>query len=261
MMSYVRAHRWALVIGHPGHELRAFHFLETAAPLVCVLTDGSGAHGRSRLADTTALLNSAGATRATVYGCFADAHAYAHLIAGDETPFVKVTEQLSLSFAARGITAVLTDAAEGYNPVHDLCRVIAETSVSLCGLRAPCLYEMDLVGPPDGGGLGIRLQLDESAFARKLEAVRRYPALRAEAAAAFERHGTEAFRTEFLRQSTSGVLPPSDYVPYYEEVGNERVQQGRYRSAIRYGEHVRPVLARLLALASAQHVPARLHGS
>jgi hypothetical protein len=257
MMRDVRSHRWALVIGHPGHELRAFHFLETATPLVSVLTDGSGAHGRSRLADTTALLISAGATRAPVYGGFADADAYAHLMAGDGAPFVTAAEQLSICFADHGISAVLTDAAEGYNPVHDLCRIIAETSVSLCGLRAPCLYEMDLIGPPDGGGRGIRLQLDEPAFARKLEAVRRYPVLRAEAAAAFERHGTEAFRTEFLRQSTAAVLSPCDYVPYYEQVGNERVQQGRYRSVLRYSEHVRPVLARLLTLASAQNIPAR----
>ena len=257
MVSDWRSHKWAFVIGHPGHELRAFHFLEKTGPLVSVLTDGSGADGASRLDDTTALLDRAGATRDAVYGCFTDPEAYAHLMAGNDSPFIDAAHRLSTSFADHGISAVLTDAAEGYNPVHDLCRVIAEAGVKLCGSRAPCLYEIDLVGHPDGSGPGIRLRLDEPAFARKLAAVSRYPTLTAEAATAFERHGTEAFRTEFLRPSTPGVLAPADHVPYYEQVGNERVQQGRYRSVLRYGEHVRPVLATLLALA-VQPVPAAL---
>ncbi len=247
-MSDVSFHKWALVVAHPGHELRAFHFLERTRPFVSVLTDGSGSHGVPRLDETTCLLDESGATRDTVYGCFTDAEAYAHLMARDNTPFVEAAYRLSQSFEHHGITAVLADAAEGYNPVHDICRGIAEASVTLCGPRAPLLYELDLVGHPNGSGPGIRLTLDDRAFARKLHAVSHYTALTAEATAAFDRHGTEAFRTEFLRRSTPGVLLPPDHVPYYERVGHERVGQGRYRSVLRYGEHVRPVLAALLAL-------------
>ena len=202
----------------------------------------------SRLHQTTCLLDESGATRDKVYGCFTDAEAYAHLMARDGTPFVEAAHQLSQSFQHHGITAVLTDAAEGYNPVHDLCRGIAEAGVRLCGARAPLLFEFDLVGHPDGSGPGIRLTLDDRAFARKLDAVNRYTALTAEATAAFDLHGTEAFRVKFLRRSTQGVLPSAEHVPYYERVGNERVLDGRYRSVLRYGEHVRPVLAALLAV-------------
>jgi len=249
-MSDVSSHKWALVVAHPGHELRAFHFLERTRPLVSVLTDGSGSQGNSRLSDTTCLLDGTGATRDGVYGCFTDPQAYAHLMARDGTPFVEAARQLSNSFGNHGITAVLTDAAEGYNPVHDLCRGIAEASVNLCGARAPLLFELDLVGHPDGKGPGIRLTLDDRAFARKLDAVRRYTALTTEATAAFDRHGTEAFRTEFLRRSTPGVLHPAEHMPHYERIGDQRVRQGRYRSVLRYGEHVRPVLATLLAVGS-----------
>jgi hypothetical protein len=249
MVSDLSSHKWALVVAHPGHELRAFHFLERTRPLVSVLTDGSGSVGASRLADTTSLLDRTGATRdSVVYGSFTDPEAYARLMVRDGAPFVDAARRLSSSFAHHGITAVVTDAAEGYNPVHDLCRGIAEAGVRLLGVQAPSLYEVDLVGPPDGDGSGIRLTLDDDAFERKLEAVRRYPALNAEATAAFERYGVDAFRTEFLRRSTSGSLAPDEHLPYYERVGNERVQQGRYRSVLRYGAHVRPVLATLLAL-------------
>ena len=255
-MSDLRSHRWAFVIAHPGHELRAFHFLERARPLVAVLTDGSGAHGVSRLSDTTRLLDETGATCDSVYGGLTDAEAYACLMSGDGSRFAQTAQKLSESFDEHGITAVLTDAAEGYNPVHDVCRSIAEAAVRLRGARAPLLFEIDMVGHPDGAGAGIRLLLDEGAFARKLEAVRRYTALTGEAGAAFEQHGIEAFRTEFLRRSVIGALPPAGHRPYYEQVGEERVRQGHYRCALRYKEHVRPVLASLLAAGTADfHAP------
>jgi hypothetical protein len=76
--------------------------------------------------------------------------------------------------------------------------------------------------------------------------VRRYAPLAAEAAAAFDLHGVEAFRTEFFRPAEAMPLPPSTYVPQYEQIGNERVRAGRYDTTLRYGQHVRPVLAALL---------------
>jgi hypothetical protein len=250
-MSDLGSHRWALVVAHPGHELRAFHFVECARPLVAVLTDGSGADGVSRLDETARLLDEAGARRNQVYGSFTDREAYACLMAGDCSRFLETARQLSQSFDAHGITAVLADAAEGYNPVHDVCRSIAEAAVRLCGPRAPLLFELDLVGPPDGNGPGLRLRLDDGAFTRKLDAARRYAALTAETGAAFKQHGVDAFRTEFLRRAVVTALPPPDYTPYYEQVGLERVRQGRYPSALRYRDHVRPVLTLLLVAAGA----------
>ena len=104
---------------------------------------------------------------------------------------------------------------------------------------------------PDGGGDGLRLQLDDHAFSRKLSAVRRYASLAGEAGAALERHGLDAFRTEFVRASTPLELQPSEHAPYYEQVGNDRLREGRYRSVLRYGDHVRPVLAALGGMTAA----------
>jgi hypothetical protein len=46
----------ALIIAHPGHEIRVHGWLERAKPVVYVLTDGSGRSGQSRLASTARLL-------------------------------------------------------------------------------------------------------------------------------------------------------------------------------------------------------------
>ena len=51
----------ALIIGHPGHELRVFNWLEVTRPTVFVITDGSGKEGRSRLASTAQILKQTGA--------------------------------------------------------------------------------------------------------------------------------------------------------------------------------------------------------
>src|SRR4051794_29308473 len=53
--------RAALVVAHPGHELRVHGWIEAVRPLVHVLTDGSGSSGRSRLESTRRVLGPTGA--------------------------------------------------------------------------------------------------------------------------------------------------------------------------------------------------------
>src|SRR5262245_66068555 len=75
--------RAALIIAHPGHELRVHGWLERARPLVFVLTDGSGHTGRSRLASTSELLRGTGARPGGIYGRFADREVYAAILTRD----------------------------------------------------------------------------------------------------------------------------------------------------------------------------------
>ena len=239
---------WLLVFAHPGHELRAHHLLECVRPRVMVLTDGSGSTAEPRLEDSRALLVHAGARPAESFGPMTDRAAYAALMAADAEPFLSHVNGLVDVMLTDSVQAVLIDAAEGYNPVHDVCHWIGRAAA----LRARALgaaielFELDFVSHPDAGGDGLRLMLDEHAFARKLDAASRYRALEAEAGAAFERYGRDAFRTEFLRRVIDGAAPPASWVPHYEQVGEARVQAGRYTSVLRYGAHVRPVIERLL---------------
>jgi hypothetical protein len=117
-MSEVEARRWALVVGHPGHELRAFHFCERARPLLAVITDGSGSHGIPRISETRQLAEELRVLPADVFGVLTDKDAYALLQSGDLVPLMQIVDTLARAFAAHGVTAVLADAAEGYNPVH-----------------------------------------------------------------------------------------------------------------------------------------------
>jgi hypothetical protein len=239
---------WVFIFAHPGHELRVHHVLERVQPTVAVLTDGSGSTGKSRLDQTARLLAASGAARAPVFGPLTDRDAYAALQAVDARPFVALRDRLAVLLSRLGATAVLIDAAEGFNPVHDICHWMGRSAVQRTqgpGRRID-LFELDLVSHPDGAGSGPRLTLDDRAFVRKLEAVTGYDALVQEADAAFGHYGREAFRVEFLRRVREAPVPPASWVPYYEEVGEARVRAGRYASVLRYAQHVRPIIGALM---------------
>jgi hypothetical protein len=242
---------WILVFAHPGHELRAHRVMEVVRPAVMVLTDGAGSTAEPRLDDSLALLARAGARRAATFGALTDRAAYAALLASNPQPFVACVDLLADTLISESVQAVLIDAAEGYNPVHDVCHWIgraATTRARTFGARID-LFEVDLVSHPDSSGDGLRVVLDDKAFARKLEAISRYDSLKGEAEAAFERYGRDSFRVEFLRRVVEGPVPPPSWIPYYEKVGEERVRSGRYTSVLRYGAHVKPVIETILTSA------------
>src|SRR5262245_39398749 len=85
--------RAALVVAHPGHELRIHHWLERARPLVFVLTDGSGRNESSRLASTSATLERVGATSGQLYGRFSDRELYRAILAGEADRFVALADE------------------------------------------------------------------------------------------------------------------------------------------------------------------------
>ena len=246
---------WILVFAHPGHELRAHHLMERVHPSVFVLTDGSGSTTTARLEESRTLLTAAGARTAATFGPLTDHQAYAAVMAADAEPFLAEVDRLTTTLDTQRVRAVVVDAAEGYNPVHDVCHWIGQAAVMRARERGAqvALFEIDLIAHPDRPGNGLRLELDDEAFARKLAAIARYAALQAEATAAFERYGRDAFRVEFLRKVATASVRPSTWVPYYEEVGNARVLEGRYSSVLRYGAHVRPVIQRLLESARPAH--------
>jgi len=247
--------KWLLILAHPGHELRAYHFLERVRPTVAVLTDGSGSTTTSRLSESRVLIAHSGATPAATFGPLTDREAYAALMAADARPFLTQVDRLADHVLTHGVRAIVVDAAEGYNPVHDVCHWMGCAVALRARQHDPqvALFELDLIAHPDSPGDGIRLQLDDAAFERKVEAIGRYDALRTEADAAFERYGRDAFRIEFLRRSLLGRPQPASWVPYYEEVGNARVREGRYATVLRYGAHVRPVIDQLLESAQSAH--------
>jgi len=249
-MDRFPAGRAALVVAHPGHELRLHAWLEDVQPRVFVLTDGSGGAGASRLASTIRLLSRAGAEPGSVFGPFADRALYAAILDGDRGLFTGLVADLAADFLREGVTVVVGDAAEGYNPTHDVCRLLIDAAVAICraeGGPSIANYAFPLTGaptaPPPACLPGpIARQLDAVEFARKRQAARFYPELQHEIDAAVRASGWDAFRHEAFysveRPAGPGLLA---LPPFYERYGQEQVRAGRYRRVLRQREHVQPL--------------------
>jgi hypothetical protein len=243
----------ALIVAHPGHELRVFGWMEQERPLYCSLTEGSGGAATSRIASTTRILEQVGATAGPVYGRYADRDVYRLLLDGRIDVFVEMAQELAAALIAGGIDCVAGDAAEGFNPSHDVCRFLIDGAVAAAQSHTGRkIRNLDFVldsspaGCPEAlRGDAIWLRLDGAALDRKIEAAMHYAALRDEVQAALQRFGKDAFAVECLRPSTTALMIEQfeQELPAYERYGDIRVREGRYREIIRYRQHVLPVRA------------------
>jgi len=253
--GFWEGHPAALVIAHPGHELRVHHWLERARPLVLVLTDGSGHTGRSRLASTTEVLARTGAVPGPVYGRLSDRDLYRALLAGDVELFSGLADEIAGVLADAGIAYVAGDAVEGFNPGHDVCRLLLNAALLRLGEergRSPGNFEFPLDGAPQECPLedraeAIVLSLDEEALGRKLAAAQAYAEMAGEVSKALGRHGREPFRVECLRPVRYGLDIGHRFAhpPYYESYGERQVAAGVYREVLRFREHLAPLAERL----------------
>jgi len=262
----------ALVIAHPGHELCVYGWLEAVRPAVLVLTDGSGRSNGSRLPSTSSVLAHAEARPGPLYGKLTDRTVYAAILALDFGVFERFVADLAEVLEQEEVAEVVGDAMEGYNPVHDVCRLAIDAAVDVVGRRTgrrivnrdfPLFARQDAT-PPDAAAL--RLELDEDTFERKLALARAYPELKGEVDAALDQvmleslrpfpelhaqaaevigaMGREAYRVECLCLVNGRAASPAaagDARPFYERYGELLAAQGVYRTPIRYREHVLPL--------------------
>jgi hypothetical protein len=241
----------ALVVGHPGHELRVYGWLEAAHPLVFVLTDGSGVSGLSRIAETARVLDHAGGRHGGLFGRYPDGLIYEALLRHDYAFFLRRVRELAAVFVREKIALVAGDAAEGYNPIHDVCRLVVDAAVRRASRavgRSIANYDFLVVGPPDACPEAAReralwLQLHDAAFQRKVEAAQSYTAINFDFLSALGNVGVDQFRVECLRPVAPNAWAalPAGETPFYERHGESRVAAGRYRQVIRFHDHVRPL--------------------
>jgi hypothetical protein len=169
-----------LVVAHPGHELRLFGWLCSARPDVLVLTDGSGHSGRSRIEATRNILRMTGARAGPVFGEFTDRQLYVALLQADAAPFAGLTEAVAAVLRTGRYRTVIADPLEGYNPTHDLCRVIVNTAVRCVSCTSGTLirnYEYALTGTADirASRSAIAMRVPPEVRARKIAAAGGYP--------------------------------------------------------------------------------------
>jgi hypothetical protein len=243
--------RAALVVAHPGHELRVFGWLEKVRPRVFVLTDGSGRTGRSRLQSTTDILAGVGALPGSVYGRFSDLALYQAILQHDYQLFAGLARELADEFLRQRIEYAAGDSAEGYNTMHDVCRLVLDAALEMVGRAREMSignYDFHLKGRLDECPAPLRdraiwLHLDDAAVGRKLKAANDYPEMADEVEAAISENDAGAFRIECLRpvEGNNGIERFATEKPYYEKHGEQQMAAGYYKHVIRYREHMLPL--------------------
>jgi hypothetical protein len=265
-------HPAAVVVAHPGHEVRIHGWLERERPVVFVLTDGAGRVGRPRIASTAEYLERFGMRPGRLFGQLTDTEVYRRVLARDFQWFVRLSETLAAALVEAGVECVTGDASEGYNTTHDITRLLTNAAVELARRRGgrevanydfPVVYRPDHCPAPKRAGAEW-LHLDEDVFGRKLDAAFEfYPELAAETRdalrglgdehvvahfnlgrdehAATDLAGLDVFRVECLRPASPADPPFESAHPFYEAEGERKVEAGLYPSVIRYAEHIRPL--------------------
>ena len=156
------------------------------------------------------------------------------------------------------IECVAGDAIEGYNPTHDVCRLIIDRAVQLVRRRTGRSvrnYAFALVGAGEPSQLPVGARcttLDPVQLAHKLAVSRRYGeavggGLLAELEQILHDFGEAALAREVLYpMDTAATLARfASETPFYEAHGAERVASGQYAEVIRFHKHFAPLAATL----------------
>jgi hypothetical protein len=230
-----------LLVAHPGHELLLHGWISRNKPVVHVLTDGSGHSAAKRLGQTAELLRDAGARAGAIFGRLSDAEAYAMILERNTALLFSLVEELADDLERDQPSILVCDAAEGYNPVHDLCRLIAGAAIAMAGVGTK-QYEYAVVNHPHSfDAAEIVVELDAAEYAAKMEKARAQAASLADIEALTARYGADAYRRETLSPVADWAAIDSDSPPLYERYGEERVAAGRYTNVIRRREHMLPL--------------------
>ncbi|HEV2721686.1 MAG TPA: hypothetical protein VG323_16830 [Thermoanaerobaculia bacterium] len=224
-----------LLVAHPGHELLLYAWMARNKPVVHVLTDGPA----PRLERTAELLRDAGARPGAIFGRLSDREAYAMILERNSALLVSLAEELAAELERERPAMIVVDAAEGYNPVHDLCRLVAGAAMAMAGVDA-ALYEYAVVGCPSSDAT-MAIDLDDAEFAAKIARARAYAATLTDVDELLSRHGPDAYRREAFRRVGDWTAIDGGAPPLYERFGQERVAAGRYARVIRRDEHMLPL--------------------
>lgn len=233
----------ALIIAHPGHELRVLKFIELFKPLVFVLTDGSGTTGKSRLQSSHNIFRHFKCEISeTIFGDYPDKQFYEHILKKRISFFNAIKNGIKSELAEKEITMVFGGACEGFNPVHDICRYLINACVrDLQFTTKIANYEFLLAGSDPYNvcfGTMLTANLSEQDIFMRDNLIKGYPEIQQEVELAKARMKDAGdFNREVLREITTDNRVARNWItdpPFYESYGKKKLEEGKYKEVITF---------------------------
>lgn len=216
--------------------------MEIARPAVSILTDGSGGNQISRATYSSTSIAAAGATAGPVFAAMSDRAWYDAILARDAEPFLGIVG--AIVEASEGVSLVVSDAVDGYNPVHDLTSAIGAAVAKRLSISNGAVDHLVSAAVPGVvGAIARDVSLDAAACARKVAAINAYLPLAEEAQRILQSDPASLAREILLNESFAW---PEDFEPGWEQFAKKRVDTGRYQTPITYRDHVRPIALAIL---------------
>lgn len=238
-----------LFVAHPGHELLVYKRFFRTRLRVMVLTDGSGGAGRSRIGLSRELLDRLSGEAVEPFGRYTDARFYDAILQQDVAFFGALTDRLAEALADPAIDTLISDAAEHYNPVHDLCFVVGALAARRLESQGRRLRHFVCPIVADGEGTS---RLDETlgkpVVTEKRRAAQDFADHIADLAHLMEARPQLVDQEILITPRTDGpLLPPPPAPPFYEAYGRERLARRGGGELITYRRHMAPLVAALEA--------------
>lgn len=241
----------ALVVAHPGHELRLATWVERIRPVVFIIAKGARS-GRSeaRIQASRALVRALGATPSEPFGMAFDAELYGWIMQGDVAAFSNLADALREAFLAESVETVVADSWQNYNPVHDLthalARVAAAEASAILGREILVLDYPVVIGPlahAEAGCEHSRIVLTPAEVEAKMRLADAYPEIVEDVRALSEAVGGRAFDLESFHHPAPlrTLMCGPGGLPWYERYGEDRVKAGVYSQALRWS-HMEPIV-------------------
>ena len=239
------ARRAALVIAHPAHEIRVFHWLSRVRPHTYILTQGSrsGADSTRRLASER-LIEAQGATIAKTWGSVWDRDLYDMLLTSEYAAVLRWADELAADFIARDVDLVVADNWQHYNVAHDLTYVIALLATERAGrvlgrkitLVTYPVVPAALTPSAPSALIAADIRLPDAAAAAKNTAIAQIPGIASESADIDSAEGVDAYLFETFHHALplEEVLQTPRETPLYEVFGEQRVRAGIYTEIVRW---------------------------
>lgn len=239
------ARRAALVVAHPAHEIRIFHWLSRVRPHTYILTQGSrsGADSTRRHA-SECLIEAQGATIAKTWGGVWDRDLYGMLLNGEYTLMQRWADELAADFIARDIDLVVADNWQHYNVAHDLTYALAylatERARQVLGreitlVTYPVVPAAMTPGAPSAP-IAADVRLPDNAAVAKTAAIAQVPGIASESADIDANEGIDAYLFETFHHALllDELLQTPREKPLYEVFGEQRVRAGIYTEIVRW---------------------------